>query len=212
MTSSPLSPPVEREHIHTRRIECRGYHRADGLWDIEAQIHDSKSYAFENGWRGTVPPGDPVHDMYVRLTLDDRLVIHDAEAVTVASPFRICPEAAPGLARLKGLRIKPGWMREVRQRYGGREACTHIFELLRPLATTAFQTIFPYRERLRRNGAPGDEMARSAGPQVNSCYAYADDREVIRDYWPDRYKGEREPAAGGSAPGRPAAGQGGAEP
>lgn len=175
--NTPLSPPVAREHLHTRRIECRGYRRADGLWDIEAQIVDTKTYAFENGWRGTVGPGEPLHDMHVRLTLDDRLVIHDAEAVTVASPYRICPEAAPNLARIKGLRIKPGWMGEVKRRYGGPEGCTHILELLRPLATAAFQTIFPYLERLHDEGRVGDGARRPAGPPVDSCYAYAADRE-----------------------------------
>lgn len=203
MQSSPLSPPAPREHLHTRRIECRGYRRADGLWDIEAQIVDTKTYAFENGWRGTVEPGGPVHDMHVRITVDDRLVIHDAEAVTVASPFRICPEAAPNFARIRGIRIRPGWMREVKQRYGGREGCTHILELLRPLATTAFQTIFPYLERLRREGQPGDEMARSAGPQIDSCYAYASNRDVVRQYWPELYTGdEAGPAALKAAPSR----------
>ena len=189
----PLSSAAERTPIHTRRIECRGYRRADGLWDIEAQIVDTKAYAFDNGWRGTVEPGDPVHDMHVRLTLDDRFVIHDAEAVTVDSPYRICPEAAPNLARIKGLRIKPGWMREVKKVYGGAHGCTHIFELLRPMATTAFQTIFPYRERLREQRG---EPARYEGPNVDSCYAYGADREVIREFWPELYTGDK--AAAGS--------------
>ncbi len=37
----PLSPPAaSREHIHTRVVECRGYRRDDGLWDIEGHITD----------------------------------------------------------------------------------------------------------------------------------------------------------------------------
>ena len=193
MTSTPLSPPAERTHIHTRHIECRGYHRTDGLWDIEAHILDTKGYPFENGWRGLMDPGAPVHDMHARLTLDDRLFIHDAEAVMVATPYRICPEAGSGFSRLKGLRIKPGWMREVRQLYGGREACTHLFELLRPMATTAFQTIFPYREKLQESAAASSR--RSAGPAVDSCYAYGSDREVIRQQRPELYTGADRPAA-----------------
>ena len=206
MTNRSLSPPAAREQIHTRRIECRGYLREDGLWDVEAQIVDTKTYPFENGWRGTVEPGDPVHDMHVRLTLDERLVIHDAEAVTVDSPFRICPEAALNLARIKGIRIKPGWLREVKKVYGGREGCTHILELLRPMATTAFQTIFPYLERQRGESSWTEEMVRASGPQVDSCYAYASDREVIREFHPEIYTGpeegvalKEEPSRSGSA-------------
>ena len=179
MTSIPLSPPVPRRPIHTRRIECRGYLRDDGLWDIEARIVDTKSYAFENGWRGTMAPGDPVHDMHVRVTVDTRLVIREAEAITVASPYRICPEAAPNLARIKGIKIRAGWLTEVKKVYGGPEGCTHILELLRPIATTAFQTIFAYLETERLAAQSGGRW--KAGPPVDSCYAYAADREVVRE-------------------------------
>ena len=183
MTSNSLSAPAPRAPIHTRKIECQGYLREDALWDIEARIRDTKSYPFENGWRGTVEPGSAVHDMHVRLTVDSRLVIHDAEAVTLDSPYRICPDAAPNLARIKGLRIKPGWFREVKKVYGGREGCTHILELLRPMATTAFQTIFPYLERLRAEA--GEASDPSSGPPVDSCYAYGSDREVVQNYFPE---------------------------
>lgn len=185
-----LSPATARQPIHTRRIECSGYLRDDGLWDVDAHIVDTKTYPFENGWRGTVEPGSPVHDMHVRLTLDSRLVIHEAEAVTVDSPYRICPEAAPNLARIKGLRIKPGWFRDVKKVYGGREGCTHILELLRPMATTAFQTIFPYLERLRAEQGTGEETGRAVGPPIDSCYAYAADREVVQTYYPELYTGD----------------------
>jgi hypothetical protein len=30
----PLSDPAPRQLAHTRAIECKGYERADGLWDI----------------------------------------------------------------------------------------------------------------------------------------------------------------------------------
>lgn len=174
----PLSPPAPRRHIHTRRIECRGYLREDGLWDVDAWIEDTKTYPFESELRGTVEAGGQVHDMVARLTLDDRLLIHAAEAESRATPYRICPAAAAGFSQLAGLRIRPGWMREVGKVYGGREACTHLFELIRPMATVAFQTIYPWREReAQLAGRP--TAGRFAGPPVDSCYAYASDREVV---------------------------------
>ena len=57
----PLSPPAPRRHIHTRRIECRGYLREDGLWDVDAWIEDTKTYPFESELRGTVEAGGQVH-------------------------------------------------------------------------------------------------------------------------------------------------------
>ena len=68
----PLSPPVGRQHLHTRRVICQGFFREDGLWDIEGRITDEKTYEHANEWRGPLPAGEFVHDMSIRLTLDHR--------------------------------------------------------------------------------------------------------------------------------------------
>ncbi len=39
-TTMPLSPPIGRQHLHTRRVVCQGFFRDDGLWDIEGRITD----------------------------------------------------------------------------------------------------------------------------------------------------------------------------
>src|SRR5689334_18613275 len=101
----PLSPSVPREHIHSRQIELRGYRREDGLWDIEGHLTDTKTYGFTNEFRGEVEPGTPIHDMWLRLTVDDTLTIRGVEAVTDASPYRICPEITSNFQRLVGLQI-----------------------------------------------------------------------------------------------------------
>ena len=107
----PLSPPAPREHLHDRDIHCKGYAREDGLWDIEGHITDTKAYDFESDWRGEMKAGRPVHQMWVRLTIDDDMLIHTAEAVTDDGPFPICPNAAPNFDVLAGIRIGPGWTR-----------------------------------------------------------------------------------------------------
>jgi hypothetical protein len=40
----PLSHPVSRKLLHTRAIECHGYERDDGFWDIEAHLVDTKTH------------------------------------------------------------------------------------------------------------------------------------------------------------------------
>ena len=40
----PLSPPAARDPLHTRRIEINGYRRADGLFDIEGRLTDTKPF------------------------------------------------------------------------------------------------------------------------------------------------------------------------
>lgn len=184
----PLSEPAEREPIHQRQIECRGYRRADGLWDIEGHLTDTKYYSFANHDRGEIKAGEPIHEMWLRLTVDDALRIHDVEARTEYGPFAICPQAAPNFARLRGLRIGPGFRQHVNERVGGVEGCTHLRELLGPLATTAFQTIMPIRAR-ERDKPP----AASRPGLLGTCYAYAADSEVVRRLWPRHYRprGER---------------------
>jgi hypothetical protein len=187
----PLSSPVPREHIHTRHVVCRGYRRTDGLWDIEGHLTDVKTYGFDSQYRGVVPAGEPVHDMWLRLTVDDDLVVQAVEAVTDRSPFAICGDVTPNFQRLTGLAIRAGFLSEVRARLGGVAGCTHLVELLGPLATTAFQTIFPYRERLRR-AAGKAELAAPPGVRprlLDSCYSFASDSAVVQRLWPEFYTG-----------------------
>jgi len=187
----PLSRPVDREPIHERRVTCNGYRRNDGFWDIEGHIVDVKTYDFENAERGRVDAGVPVHEMRVRITVDDDLVIHDAEACTLYAPFGICPRAAPSMKDIKGLRIGVGWQREINKRIGGTLGCTHLRELLGPIATTAFQTIMPLREWGARPKA-GQRPA-----LIGTCHAYAADSPVVTRLWPEHYEPESPSNNGG---------------
>ncbi len=101
----PLSAPAPRRHYHTRQVTCRGYFREDGLWDIEGHMTDEKTYAFENSDRGEIQAGEPVHEMSIRLTIDDSMVIRDIEAVTDHGPFTLCGDIAPAYRKLIGIRI-----------------------------------------------------------------------------------------------------------
>jgi hypothetical protein len=181
----PLPEPAARTPIHARAIECRGYRRADGLWDIEGRLVDTKAYPFSNAHRGEIPPGEPLHAMWLRLTIDDDLVVHEAVAVTDAAPYAVCPAITPAFAALKGLRIGPGWRREVSSRLGGVKGCTHLVELLWPLATAAYQTVQPIlaRERPAASDRPPAHL--------DSCHALARDGEVVRRHHPRWYTGPR---------------------
>ena len=184
----PLSPPALRESIHQRRYRFEGYRRADGRWEIEGHLTDTKSYRFHNQWRGEIAPGTPIHDMSIRLTLDDDLVVHDIEVVTDAAPFQICPHILPNFVAVKGLRVGPGWQRAIRQRLGGVHGCTHQVELLGAMATVAYQTIFPSRRQAEGDG--GSTPPRSRPGFIDSCHALASDSPVVRRFWPEFYSGE----------------------
>lgn len=181
-----LSAPVPRQHLHTRQLDMRGYRREDGLWDIEGHLTDVKTYAFHNEWRGEVAPGTPIHDMWIRLTVDSSLTVREVEVATDASPYRICPDIAPNFAAVKGLTIGPGWSRRLKERLGGTKGCTHLVEMLGALATVAIQTL------VRERKEPGSDAAASGRPPfLDSCHALASDSEVTARFWPQFYTGPR---------------------
>jgi hypothetical protein len=198
----PLSQPQDRELLHSRDIELRGYRRADGLYDIEAQLTDTKSYGSASHDRGYIEAGEPIHGMWLRLTVDEERCIIACEAASEFTPYSICPTAAPNFSRLAGLRIKPGFLKEAARRIGGTMGCTHLRELLQQMATTAYQTIDPARARREAVAAgevdkPGSDRldvriaTKMGGPPaiLNTCIAYGTGSPVVQRRWPHLYTG-----------------------
>lgn len=178
----PLPQSVARAELHVRRIELRGYQRVDGLYDVEVRMVDTKADDLTVEGGRHVPAGEPIHDMSIRLVVDQHLNVADVFASTDASPFGVCPEATNTLQSLKGLRIGSGWSKAIRERLAGRKGCTHLTELLSPLATVAFQTLGKVREK-----QPIAVDASGKPSKIDSCYAYASDRELVRRQWPTHY-------------------------
>ena len=179
-----LSPPAARRQLHTRTIVCDGFRREDGLWDIEARIVDTKPYAYDEPVRGRREAGDPVHDMKVRLTLDDAMVVRAIEVAMPATPYGTCQTAAPAFDRLVGARVGVGWRRAVNAAVGGTQGCTHVRELLFPMATVAFQTIGGWSEAEAAATAlpPADGGGRPYF--IDGCKAWAADGEVVARFYP----------------------------
>jgi hypothetical protein len=182
----PLSEPAEREQLHTRTYEFAGFRRTDGLWDIEGRIVDTKGYTFTNTERGEIQPGEPLHDMQVRLTVDDRFIVRAVEVCTNAGPFGVCPAIAANYWKLEGKRIATGWRKTLKELFAGTEGCTHITELLGAMATPAFQTIYPV---LQKEGKIRSIQG-SRPPLIDSCHAFRSDGPVVKREWPDHYTGD----------------------
>lgn len=179
-----LSPPAEREAMHHRKYDFTGYRRADGLWDIEGHMTDVKTYSFSNDYRGTIETGEPLHDMWIRLTVDESLRVQDIEATTDASPYAICPAITPNFKRMIGARVGAGWRAAIREKLGGAEGCTHLVEMLGAMGTVTFQTMYPVLVK-KAKGLP----RRGKPPLLDSCHAYSSDGEIAQRLWPDHYTG-----------------------
>ena len=179
---------VSREELHFRRIDMRGYRRSDGLFEVEGRVTDRKPHDFTPFSGGHhVPAGEPVHDMGVRLVYDDRMTVHGVETFTNASPYPHCPEGGRALQTLKGLRMTSGWSKAVKSRLGGARSCTHLMEILIPMATAAFQSLSSVtRTRPEQIDATGRPV------KIDSCYAYGAQRELVRRKWPEYYRPQPE--------------------
>ncbi|HMQ12385.1 MAG TPA: DUF2889 domain-containing protein, partial [Candidatus Competibacter phosphatis] len=101
-------------------------------------------------------------------------------------PFALCPAITGRYQGLVGVRIGPGWSLKLKELFGGTSGCTHMTELLGPVATTFFQTL--YGQRYDEEDAK-PAAARRPPPVLNTCHALASDSLVVKNRWPQAYTG-----------------------
>jgi hypothetical protein len=155
------------------------------LWDIEAEMMDTKTYTLERSERGTMPPGTPIHGMSIRVTVDDSMTIREIASSQEHTPFDECQQGNAPMQKMVGATLGPGWRHAIERALGGVRGCTHLRELLFNMATAAYQTIPSYKERLRRqSGAP-----RTAGTEppyhLGKCIAWDFDGPVVARHHPE---------------------------
>jgi hypothetical protein len=177
-------PEVERELTHTRRVRYEGYKRADGLWDIEAHLSDVKNhdYRLKTGVRRA---GQPVHDMWLRVTIDGDMKIVAASASSDAVPYPGgCETIAPAYGTLVGLSLIKDFRNNVREAFGGVRGCTHLTEMLGGLPTAAIQTFAGERNEEQEGGMKPF--------QLDQCHALESGTETVRKWYPKWYKRREE--------------------
>lgn len=166
--------PVKRKLLHTRHVICNGYAREDGLWDVEGHLADVRTVdCLSKRRKILVRAGETLHGMRLRITVNEMMNIVDAQALTEHSPHGECRTVGAAYAALKGLTIGPGFLSAVKERFRGIKGCTHLTELVGPVATTAIQTVISAREQL--TGAalvPGEESKGQGASLVDSCHAW----------------------------------------
>jgi hypothetical protein len=168
-----------RRLIHQRKVECQGYLRADGLWDIEGRLSDSKTHPVTLAEGRIVAAGQTYHGMLIRLTLDDDFIVREVHVAMPDVPTSQCRGAIPGYEKLLGERIGPGFSRRIKELFGGIGGCVHLTELLLPMATTAFQTIPMARAMVApRTAADTEAYSNATGQLLNTCYALREDSPV----------------------------------
>lgn len=177
----PASVP-DRELVHSRTISFKGYRRADGLWDVEGHLLDirPKDAVWSGGERAA---NEPIHSMFLRLTVDDTGMIKAATASTDASPYEgVCGRIAPRYADLVGTHVGAGFRRRVLEMVGGLSGCTHMTELLLSMGTVVLQTLFG-EVKMHQDRKPFS---------LDGCHALDTTGEIVAKFHPLWYR----PAAG----------------
>lgn len=179
----PLPAAAPRRHLHDRRISLQGYLRDDGLWDIEGHLTDTKAMPHRDHHGRELVPGEFIHDMWLRVTVDDERVIRAIAVAMDSTPFPTCLDVQASLDGLVGAKIGNGWRNVIRTKVARLSTCTHIAELLVPLASAVFQTLSlgkgrasyaEARARVAPDAKPffidGCHSWRSDGPNVAALY------------------------------------------
>ena len=189
MTMKELSAAAPRKLLHTRQVQCTGWEREDGLFDIEGRLSDVRTVDL-NGARGNFPrkAGEPVHLISLRITIDPTLTIVAAEACSHQVPYADCFEINPAYKQLVGLQIRGGFTKAVKQLFEGEHGCTHLTELLGPMATTAFQTLGPAMERRRVARGEPLEDPNALKRLMGSCHGLRQGGQPAVIRWGDAAK------------------------
>jgi hypothetical protein len=179
------SPAVSRTRKHTRKISFEGYMRDDGLWDIEGHLVDTKPMDMPLA-AGVRAAGEPIHEMWARLTVDRRMNVVEAVVATDAMPYPgACDRIAPDYAKLKGSNLLQGFRHTLKQHYGEVKGCTHMNELLAQMPTAAVQSFAGQRR---------DNQDDERKPfQLDRCHALATNTDTVLRFYPKWYREQAAP-------------------
>ena len=188
MDGDQLSPPVPRRPMHRRSVQCDGYLRDDGQWEVEARLLDTKGYALIHHARGPLEAGAAAHDMTLRLTIDDELRLTAIEAEMAITPMLTCQDVRRHLPLLIGVRFVSGWRKAVRERIQERDGCTHLSTLIDAAVTTLYQTSGMGKEPEGRNALEHVRNSKFAPGRlpffVDRCHGWRADGPAVQEHLP----------------------------
>lgn len=182
-----------RRHVHTRSIRAEIYARDDGLWDVEAELIDTKARDFPLP-TGVRLAGEPIHHMRLVVTIDTQLEVVDASAASLSVPYPgHCNEVAPDYRQLIGLNLLKNFRRGVRERLGGTAGCTHMTELTDVIPTAAVQAfageVLQNRDVADNEPPLGPTSMRDKRPfQLDRCHALRVDGPAVAQFYPRWYR------------------------
>lgn len=178
----PPAAPL-RQLRHRRTLDVQAFDRGDHTWEIDARIVDTKTRDAQLAL-DTRPAGVPIHEMLLRLVVDEQLNILAAGSEMIHMPYTgLCnqhPDEAPDpYERLAGLNLRQGFREAVWQRFGGVKGCTHLTELAQLLPSAVIQAFAGDVFNVSENGSGNVRPF-----QLDRCHGLRLDGEAVRIYYP----------------------------
>lgn len=127
-----------KSRVHQRVIGIRTFTTADEHVIVEGRLTDNRlvnTYYLS----GENRPPDTIHDLIVRILVDDRLVIRQVETEMPQIPHPDCQETINSLQEIVGFKIRRGFTQKVKALFGKGEGCSHLTELITAMAPAAIQ-------------------------------------------------------------------------
>ena len=188
MSLPPAAP--QRQLKHRRQIDVQVFACGNGLWEVDAVLTDVKTRVAQMA-DGPRQPGTPIHDMLLRLVVNEQLDVIAAGSETRWMPYQdLCSEHGDAYARLVGLNLLKDFRKQLRLRVGGVLGCTHITELAQVLPTAVVQA-FAGEVIDTRGTAEGA----SQPFQIDRCHALRSSGEAVRLHYPRWYRAATVSAA-----------------
>jgi Protein of unknown function (DUF2889) len=181
---------ADRQLKHRRQIDVQVFSRGNGLWEVDALLTDVKTRV-ANMSNGPRPPGTPIHEMLLRLVVNQQLDILEAGSETRWMPYTgICNEHGDAYAKLVGLNLLKNFRGAVRERLGGVLGCTHITEMAQVLPTAVVQAFAGEVIDTR-----GDSEGAEQPFQIGRCHALRNDGPAVRQFYPRWYRAAPTPTS-----------------
>ncbi len=181
MSLPPAAP--QRQLKHRRQIDVQVFARGNGLWEVDATLNDVKTRVAELA-EGPRPAGTPIHDMLLRLVVNEQFDIVEAGSETRSMPYAgTCDAHGDAYQRLVGLNLMRDFRKHLQLRVGGTQACTHITELALVLPTAVVQAFAGEVIDTR-----GDADGARQPFQIDRCHALVKEGETVRLHYPRWYR------------------------
>ncbi len=176
-----LNEIVESQtRIHTRDIHLATYPHTDSRVIVHGVLKDERYIKIFDITGDIVEPG-VVHHMDVKLLIKPYpLTIEDAQAEMVKVPMPECADTLDTVEKLKGLEIRSGFSKIIRNIMGGKKGCAHLCQLITAMSQEIVQGWLTYN-RKEKSPVPKD-LAFFEGKKfiVDSCRMWKENGPKIK--------------------------------